>query len=438
MPRNSSNQRVGASWPRRRRSTDRCGCRSRESPLRSLREARQRLERRRDSAIVDACPFTKLERGRGVVQSERDDRHDGSQDPSGETPRAARLDRRRPDCLNSCMKYSGERIVPTMIDAAYKLFREPPMTATPLHDSIEAAVGREPRSRSGNWGSHSGCDSRRRARRMRRYRSADRGDRRAIVPQAQKPPPSIPATRRPLRPPEPAYQGRALQIAGRRNCQPAQRLAVLSRKLSGGRPRDGGRGVAARAHEARGVRARRREGYRGGTLVERGGFVERRGPTGAGLPADTNRRHRRGGGTPRDDCGDGVRPAGSGIHRAAELLSTEKDEESAIAVMKRLVLGHEDNAAAQLALARLLARTGNRRRRCRLSTTHTSSRPTTPRPRSLRARLRHRANDVDGAFAVLAEFSSAFRIPARFAWLMRACSSTPGATTRRAPSSSAW
>ena len=97
-------------------------------------------------------------------------------------------------------------------------------------------------------------------------------------------------------------------------------------------------------------------------------------------------------------------PPGAGFHRAAELLSTEKDGESAIAAMKRLVRGHEDDAAAQLALARLLARTGQLEEALAIVDRAYELAPDDAPTAVLRARLRHRANDVDGAFAVLAEF----------------------------------
>ena len=102
-------------------------------------------------------------------------------------------------------------------------------------------------------------------------------------------------------------------------------------------------------------------------------------------------------------------PPGAGFHRAAELLSTEKDGESAIAVMKRLVLGHEDDGAAQLALARLLARNGQTEEALAVVDRAYELSPDDAPTAVLRARLRHRTNDVDGAFAVLAEFLE--RIP---------------------------
>ena len=97
-------------------------------------------------------------------------------------------------------------------------------------------------------------------------------------------------------------------------------------------------------------------------------------------------------------------PPGAGFHRAAELLSTEKDGESAVAVMKRLVLGHEDDAAAQLAFARLLARNGQLEEALAIADRAYELAPDDAPTAVLRARLRHRANDIDGAFAVLAEF----------------------------------
>ena len=102
-------------------------------------------------------------------------------------------------------------------------------------------------------------------------------------------------------------------------------------------------------------------------------------------------------------------PPGAGFHRAAELLSTEKDGESAIAVMRRLVLGHEDDAPAQLALARLLARDGQTEEALAIVDRAYELSPDDAPTAVLRARLRHRSNDVDGAFAVLAEFLE--RIP---------------------------
>ena len=97
-------------------------------------------------------------------------------------------------------------------------------------------------------------------------------------------------------------------------------------------------------------------------------------------------------------------PPGAGFHRAAELLSTEKDGESAIAVMKRLVRGHDADAEAQLALARLLARNGQLEEALQTVDRAFELSPDDAPTTVLRARLRHRANDVDGAFGVLTEF----------------------------------
>ena len=97
-------------------------------------------------------------------------------------------------------------------------------------------------------------------------------------------------------------------------------------------------------------------------------------------------------------------PPGAGFHRAAELLFTEKDGESAIAVMKRLVRGHDADAEAQLALARLLARNEQLEEALQTVDRAFELSPDDAPTTVLRARLRHRANDVDGAFGVLTEF----------------------------------
>ena len=97
-------------------------------------------------------------------------------------------------------------------------------------------------------------------------------------------------------------------------------------------------------------------------------------------------------------------PPGAGFQRASDLLSAEKDGEAAAAVMRRLVLGHEDDAAAQLALARLLARTGPTEEALAVIDRAYELDPDHARIAVLRARLRHRVDDVEGALSAMVEF----------------------------------
>ena len=97
-------------------------------------------------------------------------------------------------------------------------------------------------------------------------------------------------------------------------------------------------------------------------------------------------------------------PSGTGFHRAADLLAAEKDSEAAAAVMKRLVLGHEDDAAAQLALARLLVRTGDVEQASAVIARAYELDPDDPRTAVFRARIRQREDDIEGALGILVEF----------------------------------
>ena len=97
-------------------------------------------------------------------------------------------------------------------------------------------------------------------------------------------------------------------------------------------------------------------------------------------------------------------PPGLGFRRVADLLSTVTDAEAAVALMKQLVVEHEDDGAAQLALARLLARYGRTEeasaaveRAYQLDPDHASA-------VILKARLRQRMGDVEGALGALEAF----------------------------------
>ena len=97
-------------------------------------------------------------------------------------------------------------------------------------------------------------------------------------------------------------------------------------------------------------------------------------------------------------------PPGAGFRRAADLLASEPDREAASAAMQRLVLGHEDDATAQLALARLLVRTGRIEEASAAIERAYELDPDDARTAVLRARVRQRTNDVEGALRVLEEF----------------------------------
>ena len=97
-------------------------------------------------------------------------------------------------------------------------------------------------------------------------------------------------------------------------------------------------------------------------------------------------------------------PPWKGIERAADLLAAERDVEAASAAMRRLVLGYDDMAAAQLALARFLVRTGQIGEASAAVDRAYALDPGDPRTVVLRARVRQRADDVEGALRVLEEF----------------------------------
>ena len=97
-------------------------------------------------------------------------------------------------------------------------------------------------------------------------------------------------------------------------------------------------------------------------------------------------------------------PPGAGFRRAADLLASERDREAASAAMRRLVLGHEDDAAAHLALARLLVRIGWIEEASPAVERAYELDPDDPRTAVLRARVRQRTDDVEGALRVLEEF----------------------------------
>ena len=93
-----------------------------------------------------------------------------------------------------------------------------------------------------------------------------------------------------------------------------------------------------------------------------------------------------------------------GFDLAADLLAGEKDGEAAVAVMRRLVTGHENDAAAQIALARLLSRSGRLEEASALFERASELDPHDARTAILRARVRWRMDDLQGALGVLEEF----------------------------------
>ena len=97
-------------------------------------------------------------------------------------------------------------------------------------------------------------------------------------------------------------------------------------------------------------------------------------------------------------------PPGAGYHRVAEILGAEKDTEAAVAVMRQLLRGHEDSAEIQLALARLLVRTGDVAEAEEAVDRARELEPGNARAAVLKARLRQRADDIEGALRVLEDF----------------------------------
>jgi len=102
-------------------------------------------------------------------------------------------------------------------------------------------------------------------------------------------------------------------------------------------------------------------------------------------------------------------PTGAGYHRVVEILGAEQDTEAAVTVMQRLLRGHEDNAEAQLALARLLSRREKPDEAGAAVDRALELEPGNARAAILKARLRQRADDIEGALQVLKDFIE--RIP---------------------------
>ena len=103
-----------------------------------------------------------------------------------------------------------------------------------------------------------------------------------------------------------------------------------------------------------------------------------------------------------------IDPPGAGFRRAAELLAGEQDQEAASAAMERLVRGHEEDAMAQLALARLFVRAGRIEEASAAIERAYELDPGDARTAILRARVRQHANDVEGALRTLEEFIERF------------------------------
>ena len=167
---------------------------------------------------------------RGVIQSEGDDRHGDSRDAPSGAPATARREPGRTNCLNPSMKYSGERIVPTMIEAAYKSYRESPMAVAPLLEWL-----RLPREL---WCLRAG----RRLGTFLLVASVAAGPLAGCVapePATQDIAVAVDsgyAIDRRLR--KPADRGHTLPVAGRRAGQRSRRSLLLARELHGCRPRN--------------------------------------------------------------------------------------------------------------------------------------------------------------------------------------------------------
>ena len=97
-------------------------------------------------------------------------------------------------------------------------------------------------------------------------------------------------------------------------------------------------------------------------------------------------------------------PPESGFQRITELLAAEKDTESAVDAMRQLVLRHDDNAEAHLALARILAQAGEFGEALVVVKRASELAPDHEHIVIFQARARQRINDVDTAIKGLSEF----------------------------------
>ena len=313
-------------------------------------------------------------------------------------PLAARLDGRRADCLNPCMKYSWKRIVPTMIQGAHKPYREPPMAIAPLYRRTRVAERSRVPARQRLW----------------RFILAAAFTAGVLTGCATGPPTPDVATARSDGAGEPRPSGGTLNedllyklLVGELASHRGDLLLALEHYLEAAREtRDAG--VAARATKLA-VFAHADE-----SALEAAHLWTDADPSSAEarqvLASLLVRAGEIAGAVEQLDAlvealSD---PPGAGFHRAADLLGAEKDREAAAVVMKRLVLGHETDAAAHLALARLLVRTGDIEGALAAGDRAYEIGPGDARTAILRARLRQRANDVEGAISVLAEFLERF------------------------------
>ena len=94
----------------------------------------------------------------------------------------------------------------------------------------------------------------------------------------------------------------------------------------------------------------------------------------------------------------------AGFVRAGDLLARERDGETAVTAMRRLVAGREDDPVAQSALARLLARHGRFEEASALLDRVFELDPGDPRTAIARSRVRRRMDDLEGALAVLSAY----------------------------------
>ena len=202
------------------------------------------------------------------------------------------------------MKYSVKIIVPTLIKSGHQPYREPPMAIAPLHEWVRGAGGPRAPARQRCWRfALAAAVTARHSGRMHRHRPGDTRQRAVHSGAASDPPP-----------PGRTLSGDVLyKLLVGEFAQLSRQSGPRARELSGSRPSDPGRGCRGTGDEPRGIRARRRTRTRGRAVVDQRRSVERQSPARDFIPADTGRRHRKGGRTPRSNRGDVVRSVGNRI-----------------------------------------------------------------------------------------------------------------------------
>ena len=329
-----------------------------------------------------------------MVQPKGDDGHVDSWSASGETPVVARSDRHDTDCLNLYMKYSEKRTVPTTVQGTGGNHS---MATDPWHErAVAAGAGRIPMVRGRRWlvlmvvaGMLTGCA----ATDPTQSEASATGSAARPVDAGSRPAQHHTLTRNVL------YKllvGELATHAGNHD------LSLASYMDAARETRDAA--VAARTVKLAMIANAHEEALEAARLWSE---VDPSSPeAGQALVSLLIRAGDVDGAVKRLETmiETTTEPPGSGFHRASTLLAGQNDVAAATAAMMRLVHGHEDNPAAQFALARFLAGTGQREEASSAIRHASELDPHDERIAIFRARLHQGENDVEGALAVLSEF----------------------------------